>query len=156
ANPLAVRVALLTLLTTLAERAPVLVTVDDAHWLDESSLRALAFAARRCLAERVAFIVAARGQEPGAFAFDTAETLVLTGLNNDEARELLAGRASLSRDAADALIGAAAGNPLALLELPDVIDPQLLVGSLTPLPVGPRVSQALHDRLDQLPESTRL
>jgi DNA-binding CsgD family transcriptional regulator len=156
ANPLAVRVALLTLLTTLAERAPVLVTVDDAQWVDESSLRALAFVARRCLAERVAFVVAVRGHESGAFGFDTAETLVLAGLNNDEARELLASRTGLNRRASDALVDAAAGNPLALLELPDVTDPHLLAGNLTPLPVGPRVSQALHDRLDQLPESTRL
>ena len=155
ANPLAVRVALLTLLATLAERAPLLVTVDDAHWLDESSLRALAFAARRFLAERVAFIIAARGDGSGALGFDGHE-LMLTGLADDEARELLTGRTELNRGAADALIGAAAGNPLALLELPDVIDPHFVAGSLTPLPVGPCVSQALHDRLDQLPESTRL
>jgi DNA-binding CsgD family transcriptional regulator len=156
ANPLAVRVALLMLFAALAERAPVLVTVDDAHWLDESSLGALAFAARRCVAERVAFVVAARGHESGAFGFDAAEKLVLTGLKDDEARELLAGRTGLNRRAADALVDAAAGNPLALLELPDVVDARSVGDDMTPLPVGPRVSQALHDRLDQLPESTRL
>jgi DNA-binding CsgD family transcriptional regulator len=156
ANPLAVRVALLTLLATLAERAPVLVTIDDAHWVDESSLRALAFAARRCLAERVAFIVAARLDAPGSLGFDTADEIVLAGLADDEARELLAERTGLNRGTADALVEAAAGNPLALLELPDVIDPGTVADGVTPLPVGPRVNQALHDRLDRLPEPTRL
>ncbi|HEV3289416.1 MAG TPA: ATP-binding protein, partial [Streptosporangiaceae bacterium] len=37
-DPLLTRVAVLTLLSDLAERSPVLVVADDAQWLDHSSL----------------------------------------------------------------------------------------------------------------------
>jgi len=57
-------VAVLTLLSDLSERSPVLVVADDAHWLDRSSLDALAFAGSRLDAERVVLLVAARGQAP--------------------------------------------------------------------------------------------
>ena len=53
-------VAVLTLLSELAEQAPVLCVVDDAHWLDEASAAALAFVARRVGPERIAMLFAAR------------------------------------------------------------------------------------------------
>jgi hypothetical protein len=40
-DPLLTGVAVLTLLSDLSERSPVLVVADDAHWLDRSSLEAL-------------------------------------------------------------------------------------------------------------------
>src|SRR4029077_19486169 len=62
-DPLLTRVAVLTLLSDLSERSPVLVVADDAHWLDRSSLDALAFAASRLDAERVVLLLGAPGQE---------------------------------------------------------------------------------------------
>ena len=59
-------VAVLTLLSDLAEHSPVLVVADDAHWLDRSSLDALAFASSRLDAERVVVLVGARGAAPPA------------------------------------------------------------------------------------------
>ena len=59
-------VAVLTLLSDLSEHSPVLVVADDAHWLDRSSLDALAFAGRRLDAERVVLLVGARGVAPPA------------------------------------------------------------------------------------------
>ncbi|HEV8279405.1 MAG TPA: ATP-binding protein [Streptosporangiaceae bacterium] len=47
ADPLLTGVAVLTLLSDLSEHSPVLVVADDAHWLDRSSLDALAFAGSR-------------------------------------------------------------------------------------------------------------
>jgi len=63
-DPLLTGVAVLTLLSDLSEQAPVLVVADDAHWLDRSSLDALAFAASRLDAERVVLLVGARGAAP--------------------------------------------------------------------------------------------
>src|SRR6202051_2780213 len=63
-DPLLTGVAVLTLLSDLSERSPVLVVADDAHWLDRSSLDALAFAASRLDAERVVLLLGARGQAP--------------------------------------------------------------------------------------------
>ena len=57
-------IAVLTLLSGLADDGPVLVAVDDVQWLDGASLDALAFAARRLESEQLALLVAARGNEP--------------------------------------------------------------------------------------------
>ncbi|HEV7760054.1 MAG TPA: AAA family ATPase, partial [Acidimicrobiales bacterium] len=175
ANPLAVRVALLTLLAALAEDAPVLVTVDDAQWIDESSLEALAFAARRLTVERVAVLVAERdaasasapASASAALAFGPDAVLGLAGLPDDEARQLLAraDRPGLGTAAVDRLVRMAAGNPLALLELPSGLglglgpgsdpDPAMAAG-VAPPPVGPRVQQVFRTRLDRLPAPARL
>src|SRR6201982_3731865 len=50
-DPLLIGVAVLTLLSDLSEHSPVLVAVDDAHWLDRSSLDVLAFVGSRLDAE---------------------------------------------------------------------------------------------------------
>src|SRR5580704_10460868 len=63
-DPLLTGAAVLTLLSDLSERSPVLVVADDAHWLDRSSLDALAFAGSRLDAERVVLLVGARGPAP--------------------------------------------------------------------------------------------
>ena len=65
-DPLLTGVGLLTLLSDLSERSPVLLVVDDAHWLDRSSLEALAFAGSRLDAERLVMLVGARGEAPPA------------------------------------------------------------------------------------------
>ena len=56
--------AVLTVLSDLSERSPVLVVADDAHWLDRSSVDALAFAGSRLDAERVVLLAGARGARP--------------------------------------------------------------------------------------------
>jgi DNA-binding CsgD family transcriptional regulator len=67
----AVPAAVLSVLRELSRPRPVLVAVDDAHWLDAPTARALEFAARRLSAEPVGILVTVRlGSErlPASFA----------------------------------------------------------------------------------------
>ena len=59
-NPFLVGLAVPGLLSETAEEQPLLGVIDDAQWLDRASARALAFVARRLLAERIALVFAAR------------------------------------------------------------------------------------------------
>src|SRR5713226_2252994 len=121
-DPLLTGVAVLTLLSDLSEHSPVLVVADDAHWLDRSSLDALAFAGSRLDAERVVLLVGARGQAPPP-GFDRGfPELHLGPLSTADAGLLLDGQPRLPRGRARAqVLAQAAGNPMALIELAKVI-----------------------------------
>ena len=54
----------LSLLVEATAESPVLVAVDDAHWLDRASAEALAFAARRLIGEEFAMLATLR-PDPG-------------------------------------------------------------------------------------------
>ena len=55
--------AVLGLISAYAEEAPLLLTVDDAQWLDQASAEAIGFAARRLVADPVAVLIAVREGE---------------------------------------------------------------------------------------------
>jgi len=146
-DPLLTGVAVLTLLSDLSERSPVLVVADDAHWLDRSSLDVLAFVGSRLDAERVLLLVGARGQAPPS-GFDRGfPELHLEPLSAADAGLLLdrlprppSGRARLQ------VLAQAAGNPMALIELAKVIadDPAASRRwAAEPLPLTDRLSAVL-------------
>src|SRR3954469_18228797 len=59
-----VGLATLSLFSEVADEQPLLCVVDDSQWLDKASAQALAFVARRLLAESVAVVFATRAQSP--------------------------------------------------------------------------------------------
>ena len=59
----AVGAATLSLLAAYAEQGPVVVLLDDAHWLDDSSAQALLFAFRRLVVDPIAVLIAVREGE---------------------------------------------------------------------------------------------
>jgi DNA-binding CsgD family transcriptional regulator len=63
--PLGVLHGLYWLVASLAERAPLLVAVDDGHWCDEPSLRFVAYLARRVESLPVALVIATRPPDRG-------------------------------------------------------------------------------------------
>src|SRR3954469_9267271 len=63
ADRLAIGAALIGLLDAAADERPLLILVDDAHWLDVASADALLFAARRLEAESIAMLLAIREGE---------------------------------------------------------------------------------------------
>ncbi len=110
----------------LAERQPLLLAVDDLHWVDDASLRALDYLARRVAELPVALVAALRPAEPGASAplldalrqLPGAERVLLRALSGDAVgaivREQLPGAGA---DLCGAYFEASAGNPLYLREL---------------------------------------
>ena len=101
----------------MAEQQPLLCVIDDAQWLDRASAQALAFVARRLLAEPVALVFATR--EPGE-EFRGLPELLVGGLREGDAQELLGSviRGPLDERVRDRIVAETRGNPLALLELP--------------------------------------
>ena len=156
ADPLLTGVAVLTLLSDLSERSPVLLAADDAHWLDRSSLDVLAFAASRLDAERVVVLVGARGQVPPP-GFDRGfPELHLGPLSAADAGRLLDAQPVPPRGRARAqVLDQAEGNPMALIELAKVIaeDPAASRRwAAEPLPLTDRLSAVISSRFAGLPE----
>jgi AAA ATPase domain len=143
-----VGLAVLGLLSEAAEERPVLCVIDDAQWLDRASAQALAFVARRLLAESVVILFAVR--EPVRELAALPE-LVVEGLRDSDARQLLTsvvpGR--LDQRVADQLVAEADGNPLALLELPRGLTPAELAGGFG-LPEALPLKGRIEDRFPRM------
>ncbi|UWE07448.1 LuxR family transcriptional regulator [Actinacidiphila bryophytorum] len=149
-DELTVGLAVLSLLAEMAAESPLLCLVDDAHWLDHASARALLFAARRLQAEGVALVLGARdGFDPCGLP-----ELRLAGLSPQSSAELLAERApDLGMPLRRRIVEESAGNPLALLELPrtaGAYGPEPL-----PLPLPHRIQEAYRVRIAALPPGSR-
>ena len=150
---LAIGAALLGLLALAAEDQPVLCVVDDLQWVDEPSLEALRFAVRRLGAEGVAVLLGQRTAH-GELA-PGIEPLELDPLSEEEALALLG---PLPEPVAQRVIATAAGNPLALREIPALLSRDELEGRAPiegPLPPGSTLERVLARRLEALPEETR-
>lgn len=90
----------------LAERGPLLLTVDDAHWVDAPSLRFVHYLARRVLDLPVALLVALRGDERGAEPTLAAELTV-------EPDAVVMRPQPLSADGVAAVLGERMASPVA-------------------------------------------
>ncbi len=84
----AIGAATLSLLAAYAEEAPLLLLVDDAHWLDGSSAEALLFAFRRLVADPIAVLIGVRDQEPSLIDGSDLPLILLEGLDRATAAEL--------------------------------------------------------------------
>jgi len=110
--------AVLGLISAYAEDAPLLITVDDAQWLDRASSEAIGFAARRLVADPVAILIAVREGEESPLLAAGLQDITLGGLDQTSATALLekAADGKVPADAARRMLEATGGNPLALLE----------------------------------------
>jgi len=156
ASAFLVGLAVLGLLSEAAEEQPLFCVVDDAQWLDRASARALAFVARRLLAEKIAFVFAAR--VPGDVLGGLPELHVLP-LGHRDARTLLESAlpARLDEHVLDRIVAETRGNPLALLELPRGLTPTQLAGGfgLPAVPLSASIEESFTRRLANLPGDTR-
>lgn len=111
--------ALLNLLEVAGTTQQVLVAVDDVHWLDSVSAEVLGALGRRLNHPHVRIVAGRRTPYETAFSASGWDELPLAPLNAGDSQELLdqAGVA-LTAAATAAVLATAAGNPLALAELP--------------------------------------
>jgi DNA-binding CsgD family transcriptional regulator len=152
-----VGLATLSLLSEAEDERPLLCVIDDAQWLDRASAQALAFVARRLVAESVVVLFAVR--EP-SHEFAGLPELVVGALGDADARELLASAIPGLRDqrVTDQLVAEAQGNPLALVELPRGLSAAQLAGGLgLPRALSPRgwIEDSFLQRLKLLPPETQ-
>ena len=141
-------------LSLLAEIAPVLCLVDDAHWLDRASVDALLFAARRLHRDGIVMIFASRDY-PGAFHAPGILDVPVTGLDRGAAAALLDDRGvSMPREQRERLIAGTRGNPLALIELSAKGTGTPIVAG-APMPATGRVMDAFGHQIRSLPAATR-
>jgi DNA-binding CsgD family transcriptional regulator len=147
--------ALLGLFGEAAGAGPLLVAIDDAHWLDELSATAIAFAARRLEAEPIALVATMRPGLDGALERAGLPRLGLAGLGVDECARLLDGE--MAPDAARALARETGGNPLWLTEIAATLGPDERAG-LAPISIPqplPAFERAFGRRLEALDPGAR-
>jgi DNA-binding CsgD family transcriptional regulator/tetratricopeptide (TPR) repeat protein len=144
----------LHLLAAAAAKTPVVVLVDDLHWLDVASLNALQFALRRLKHDPVLFLMSFR-RDPGAAAPADMPTLELPGLEGSAAAALLEEHGyPVDRKLVEWLVKTTGGNPLALQDLPTYVTPERLedyVVRSRPAPVGPALTVAYGHAAATLP-----
>jgi len=161
-EPFLVSLAVLSLLVEASEPAPLLLVVDDAHWLDEATADVLVFVARRLDAEAIAVLLAVRDEEDARLELRGLPQLPIAGVDADAARAVLDERVgeALSPDVATWLIDATDGNPLALLELSARLSEGQRAGVepiLGPLPISAHLERAFLKRVHGLsPAGQRL
>jgi DNA-binding CsgD family transcriptional regulator len=152
-----IAMASLDLVSDVAGAAPLLLIVEDAHWLDAPTADVLAFIARRIEADPVVLLAAARDGYPSALADGGLPEHTLDGVDDTTAGALLDAVAPRLRLAdRNRVLREAGGNPLALLELPAALehtDDEPVPGGL---PLTARLEHAFAARVSDLPEATRL
>ncbi|MFL6296927.1 MAG: AAA family ATPase, partial [Actinomycetes bacterium] len=159
-DPFLVGLAVLSLMSDVAEERPLVCLVDDAQWLDRGSAQALAFVTRRLAAESVAVVVAVResGDDQGLTGLPE---LLVRGLADRDARALLESviTGPLDERVLDRIVAETRGNPLALLELPRGLTPEELAGGFglpDAVALSGRIEESFRRRLTPLPPATRL
>ena len=150
----------LTLLAEAAEREPLLVVVDDAHWLDRPTTEVLAFVARRLAAESITALFAVRAGEGRALLAEQLPCLEVQPLSEDSAVELLRERwgTAVAPSVARRLAAATGGNPLALVDVPALLSEEERSGHVPlrePLPVSDAVERGVRRTVRTLPTETR-
>jgi DNA-binding CsgD family transcriptional regulator len=152
-----VGLAVLGLLAEAAEEQPLVCVVDDAQWLDSESGRALAFVARRLLAERIALVFATRALGD---ALAGLPELRVELLGRRDARALLESvlSARLDERVLERIVAETRGNPLALLVLPRGLSPTQLAGGFgvpATVPLSASIEEGYTRRLARLAQDER-
>lgn len=134
---------------------PLLLLAEDAHWLDQASADVIAFVARRLDSEPIVLIATVRDGVPCQLDTAGLPSLQVEPITDEVASALLDEVApSLEPAVRERLLSEAAGNPLALTELPATVQADSLLKAT--LPLNTRLEQAFGARVSALPAETRM
>jgi DNA-binding CsgD family transcriptional regulator len=152
-----VGLAVLHLLSAVAEESPLLCLIDDAQWLDRNSVQVLAFVARRLLAESIGLVFAVREPLEELSGLPQRQVEVLS---ESDARALLmsAMPGRLDERVRDRIVAETRGNPLAIIELSQEVTVVGIAGGFRPpdpAPLAILIEQSFGRRLKSLPVDTR-
>ena len=147
--------AALELVQRAGQEQPLLIVLDDMFWVDRASADVLWFVSRRLAGSRVGLLAALRTPIEGC----SLPQCRLEPLDWDAADRLVRARFPiLGADMRRRLLAEAAGNPLALLELPAALSgrrPFVSPGSAAVLPLSARLGELFASRVEELPPATR-
>lgn len=147
-----------SLLTALAREHPVLIAIDDAHWADRSSSEVLARIVTRRLTGNapVGLLSTARVRpDGGLIALPYLTVLPVNPLSDSASEELLLRSCpALAGDRRSAVLAAAHGNPLALLELARSCT-ESASSDAPPGPLSYPLMEAFGSGIETLDERTR-
>src|SRR5437899_3986433 len=152
-----VAVAAFQLICEVADSVPVVLIVDDAQWLDRSTLGVIAFIGRRLEAEHVALVAAIRSGHSAPLDDARLPTLDLERLSAPAAARLLDRKAPELHPVLRArVLAESSGNPLALVELARSMGRSGEQLSPPPTNLTARLDRAFAGRLGDLAPDTRL
>ena len=152
-----IAVATLELLAEVASKQPLLIAIDDGHWLDAKTAEVLGFVARRLAPVPLALLLAARAGYDTALAGFKLPELRIEALDEAAANTLLDRHAPRLNPRLHArVLAEAAGNPLALVELAAAprSDPAAF-GRPERLPTTARLDRTFVEQVLHLPVATR-
>jgi DNA-binding CsgD family transcriptional regulator len=152
-DPFLVALATLELLSVAASTQPLLVVADDLHWLDAPSRDAIAFVGRRVESDPIVVLASWREGHEAEVGELGLEEHVLERLSDSDSSAVLDARApGLPPTLRQRLLAEAAGNPLALVELPAAAASGTDDDAI--LPLNARLERAFAARLHDVPAET--
>lgn len=155
-EPFLIALAVLELIVDAARRGPVLVSLDDMHWMDQPSIDTIGFLARRLAGEQVVLVASTRPGVVSLVEDPSVVSLSIGGLSAVDAGALLDRTAPrLPSPVRDRILCESKGNPLALLEFPRAVTGgQSTPGDADGLPMTLRLERAFAARARALAPDT--
>lgn len=145
------------LVLTLSQRTPLVLIIEDAHWIDRTSEALWATLMESLAGARILCLVTARpGYRPPWAAHSYASQLALPALSPQQSAQLLTALVAehpVSPDVLPALLAKAEGNPFFLEELTQAMLAHDRTAPTLPLP--DTVQGVVMARLDQLPSPAK-
>ncbi|MFF7190396.1 AAA family ATPase [Streptomyces sp. NPDC008222] len=155
-------IAVLDLLVGMSSDGPLMLVIDDGHWLDAPSADVCGFVARRLTSCGVKMLIAVRSDGTSRWEAARLPELQVEALSDAAAGDLLDARhPNLEPEVRSVVLEYASGNPLALIELPICVadaGPQREANGgddLLHIPLSGRLERMYGQRIANLPMPVR-